>query len=215
MYIQRNSIIAQLNFFQTSTNDTPYVRASHGPVCVFWGQRLIFVLLPSLRCCMKYLVIWDRVITAIDCILPQNDRVMGSHFEWQIDEPPKYDVRLPTLHWRHDERNDVSNHQFHDYLHNRLIRRRSKKISKLCVTGLCEGKSPVTGEFSTQRASNAENVSNWWRNHEQHWHPCCHKFTTLVCVVAFVNNIEYIPISHVYRRFIYIYIYILNYTYYN
>ena len=34
---------------------------------------------------------------------------------------------------------------------NRLYRHRSKKTSKLCVTGLCEGKSPVTGEFPAQR----------------------------------------------------------------
>ena len=44
----------------------------------------------------------------------------------------------------------------------------SKKTSKLRVTGLCRGKSPVTGEFPAQRASNAENVSIWWRHHE-HW----------------------------------------------
>ena len=31
--------------------------------------------------------------------------------------------------------------------------------SKLRVTGLCEGNSPVTGDFPAQRASNAENVS--------------------------------------------------------
>ena len=37
--------------------------------------------------------------------------------------------------------------------------RRSKKTSKLHVTGLCEGNSPVTDEFPTQRASDAENVS--------------------------------------------------------
>ena len=30
---------------------------------------------------------------------------------------------------------------------------------------LCEGNSPVTGEFHEQRASNAENVSLWWRHH--------------------------------------------------
>ena len=29
----------------------------------------------------------------------------------------------------------------------------------------CEGNSPVTGEFPAQRASNAENVSIWWRHH--------------------------------------------------
>ena len=45
-------------------------------------------------------------------------------------------------------------------------RRRSKKTSKLCVTGLCEGNLPVTGEFPSQRASDAENVSIWWRHHE-------------------------------------------------
>ena len=44
-------------------------------------------------------------------------------------------------------------------------RRRSKKTSKLRVTGLCEGNSPVTGEFPAQGAINAENVSIWWRHH--------------------------------------------------
>ena len=38
---------------------------------------------------------------------------------------------------------------------NRLFRRRSKKTSKLRVTGLYSGNSPVTGEFPAQRASNA------------------------------------------------------------
>ena len=40
-----------------------------------------------------------------------------------------------------------------------------KKKSKLHVTGLCEGNSPMTGEFPLQRASNAENVSIWWNHH--------------------------------------------------
>ena len=40
------------------------------------------------------------------------------------------------------------------------------KTSKFCVTGLCEGNSPVTGEFPAQRASNAESVSIWWRHHD-------------------------------------------------
>ena len=44
-------------------------------------------------------------------------------------------------------------------------RRRSKKASKLRVTGLCEGNSPVTGKFPTRRASYAENISIWWRHH--------------------------------------------------
>ena len=46
-----------------------------------------------------------------------------------------------------------------------LFRRTSKKTSKIRVTGLCEGNSPGTGEFPAQMASNAENVSIWWRHH--------------------------------------------------
>ena len=38
----------------------------------------------------------------------------------------------------------------------------SKKTSKLHVTGLCAGNSPVTGEFPAQMGSNVENVSIWW-----------------------------------------------------
>ena len=42
-----------------------------------------------------------------------------------------------------------------------------KKTSKLRVTGLCVGNSTGTSEFPSQRASNAENVSIWWRHHAQ------------------------------------------------
>ena len=70
-----------------------------------------------------------------------------------------------ALQWRHNGRNCVSNHQPHDCLPNRVFRHRIKKVSKLRVTGLCEGNSPVTSEFPAQRASNAENASIWWRHH--------------------------------------------------
>ena len=70
-----------------------------------------------------------------------------------------------TLQWRHNERDSVSNHQLHDCFLNRLFRRRSMKISKLRVSGLCVGNSPGTGEFPATMASNAENVSIWWRHH--------------------------------------------------
>ena len=69
------------------------------------------------------------------------------------------------LQWRHNEHDSVSNHQPHDCLLNRLFGRRSKKTSKLRVTGLCAGNSPGTGEFLAQKSSNAENVSIWWRHH--------------------------------------------------
>ena len=53
--------------------------------------------------------------------------------------------RLAPLRWRHNRRDGVSNHLSDYCLLNRLFRRRSKKTSKLCVTGICAGNSPVTG----------------------------------------------------------------------
>ena len=47
-----------------------------------------------------------------------------------------------TLHWRHNYHDGVSNHQPHGCLLNRLFSRKSKKTSKLRVTGLCAGNSP-------------------------------------------------------------------------
>ena len=75
-----------------------------------------------------------------------------------------------ALRWRHNGRDGVSNHRRLGCLLNHLFMRRSKKTSKLRVTGLCEGNSPVTGEFPAQKplkASNAENVSIWWRHHRR------------------------------------------------
>ena len=57
-----------------------------------------------------------------------------------------------------------------DCLLNCLFRRRSKKTSKLRITGLCEGSPPMTDGCPPQRASNAENVSIWWGHHEYPHH---------------------------------------------
>ena len=59
-----------------------------------------------------------------------------------------------SLQWRCNERDGVIVHS------SVYSRTRSKKTSKLRVTGLCAGNSPVTGEFSAQRASNI-----LWRHH--------------------------------------------------
>ena len=63
---------------------------------------------------------------------------------------------IVSLQWRHNGRDSVSKHQPYDCLLNSLLKRGSKKTSKVRVTGLCAGNSP---------ASNAENVSIWWRHH--------------------------------------------------
>ena len=61
-----------------------------------------------------------------------------------------------------------------------------KNPSKLRVTGLCAGNSPVTGEFPAQKASNAENVSIWWRDHEG-FILCCMRYDYL-CVCAIIDQ---------------------------
>ena len=71
---------------------------------------------------------------------------------------------LYTLQWRHNELDGVLNHQPHDCLLAHLFRHRSKKPSKLRVTGLCEGNSPVTGEFPAQRAVTRKTFPIWWRH---------------------------------------------------
>ena len=69
-----------------------------------------------------------------------------------------------SLQWRHNERDGVSNHQRLHCLLKHLFGRRSKKTSQLRVAGLCAGNSPVTGQLPVQKASNAKNVSIWWRH---------------------------------------------------
>ena len=73
-----------------------------------------------------------------------------------------------TLQWCHNGRDSVSSHQSHECLLKRLFRRRSRKTSKLRVTGLCVGNSSVTGEIPTQ---NTEKVSFWWLYHAETTRP--------------------------------------------
>ena len=65
----------------------------------------------------------------------------------------------------------------------------------LCVTGLCEGNSPVTGEFPSQRASNAENASFWWSHHgtacyHRHWYNFsqCNTYCVYKTVITLVKH---------------------------
>ena len=82
-------------------------------------------------------------------------------FQAAIATKIQHEYEIISLQSRHNGYDGVSNHQPRDCLFNRLLRRRSKKASKLRVTGLGEGNSSMTA----QGASNAENVSIWWRHH--------------------------------------------------
>ena len=91
-----------------------------------------------------------------------------------------------TLQWRYNGHDDVSNHQPHHCLLDRLFRRGSKKTSSIRVTGLRVGNSPVTGEFPAQMASKAENVSIWWRHHVPY-----------ECVPGFIETIAFGQNEHI------------------
>ena len=116
--------------------------------------------------------VWNTLSSRKIPIARPHRRAMGFFVSYLEKSDSGYPERtlsgkmMITLQCRHKERNGVSNHQPQDYLFNRLFRRRSKKTSKLRVTGLCEGNWPVSGEFPAQMTSKAENASICWRHHE-------------------------------------------------
>ena len=94
--------------------------------------------------------------------------------------------------WHHNGLHGVSNHQPHHCLLNRLFRHRWKNTSKIHVTGLCEGNSPVTGEFPAQMASNAD--------------MCVHLMTSSWSNVFQINHVKHMNKIWVYYRNISTYI---------
>ena len=140
-----------------SAPDRPYV----GPMNLAIREGLFFFLMK------KEFFLDNR------CALLSNDNCSETVEEqktFQQSETWKSWMKLSLL-WRHNEPDGVSNHQPHGCLLNRLFGHRSKKTSKLRVTGLCAGNSSKTGEFPAQMASNAENVSIWWHHHGCLWQP--------------------------------------------
>ena len=83
-----------------------------------------------------------------------------------------------TLQWRHNERDGVPNHRRLDGLFNHFFRRRSKKRSKLCVTGLCEGNSPVTSPHKGPVARKMLMTSSWTQQIVTLWHGHPYRITS-------------------------------------
>ena len=76
------------------------------------------------------------------------------------------EYRVEALQWRCNGYDGVSNHRRLDGVLNRLWRCRSKETSKLRVTGLCEGNSPVSYRWiPCTKGPNAQHISIWWRHH--------------------------------------------------
>ena len=76
------------------------------------------------------------------CCRNPNIYTHAQHTAWLLRVGVALGEYLIPLHWRHNDHGGVSNHQPHGCLLNLLVRRRSKKTSKLRVTGLCAGNSP-------------------------------------------------------------------------
>ena len=107
-----------------------------------------------------------------------------------------------SLQWRHNGRDGASNHPRLGCLLNCLFRHRSKKTLKLRVTGLCEGNSPVAGEFPAQMASNAENVSIWWYHHVHMF--LCHYMYICEFGCVFIHRSFYLYVSVYFEHNIYL-----------
>ena len=97
------------------------------PLRFKWGVRTYLIHVTSLR---------DFLISQ----MRTGNSFLQVNVPWTL-------LRQFTLLWRHNGDDSISNHQPHRCLLNRLFRRRSKKTSKLRVTGLCPHKWPVTRNF--------------------------------------------------------------------
>ena len=86
---------------------------------------------------------------------------LGAYLALGLIPPSRWPM---LLEWRHNEHDGVFNRQPYYCFLNRSFRCRSKKTSKLRVTGLCAWNSQVSGQFPAQRDNNAENASIWWRH---------------------------------------------------
>ena len=153
---------------------------AHSASCPMANFRKMF----SLTC--RILLRFISELSVVDTVFP----TCSSNFTTSlVNNVGHISFILETLRWRHNERDGISNHQPRHCLLNRLFGRRSRKTSKLRVTGLCVGNSPGTGEFPAQMASNVENVSIWWRHHEEcssSWRRLPSKRFALVCLAILV-----------------------------
>ena len=90
-------------------------------------------------------------------------------------------LELKAIQCCHNEHDGVWNQVCQDCLLICLLTRRSKKTSKLCITGLCEGNPLVTGGFPSQRASNMDKASIWRYHHEIEFYKntwCSYQYNT-------------------------------------
>ena len=97
---------------------------------------------------------------------------------------------IHVLQWHHNEHDGISNHQRLDGLFNRLFRRRSKKISKLRITGLWGGE--LTGDqwIPLTKGQLCENFLHLMTSSSIFLITCITVILTL-CLRWFDNEVEY------------------------
>ena len=125
IYLQGNNLFEDVTLFHITLKPSSSMRheikyCSKSDHCLLW---------PSWRNTFRWqvLTVYHWLITIFSSNIIESESVRSDS---------------STLRWRHDGHDSVFNHQPHDCLLNRLIRRRSKKTSKFRVTGLCVGNSP-------------------------------------------------------------------------
>ena len=112
--------------------------------CLLWMQHLFNIQPQFLQLFLQYLTILDRVITALDCIWT---------VEWNYLSTPK--LQRPIQLYPHTE---LELHHCNAWCHENAFH----------VTDPLGGENlPLTGEFTSQLASNAEHVCFQYYEPEQ------------------------------------------------
>ena len=128
-----------------------------GKMILVWFRSVVYHF--ATQCCTR-----RDSISGMACAKLHSDYFITTcvRAAWKFHRICSTMETLPvTSQWRHDGHDSVSNHQPHDCLLNRYSGTHQKKhqsSASLTFTG--------TDEFPAQMASNADNVSIWWRHHE-------------------------------------------------
>ena len=156
-YTQQNIrflIMANVAIYQQIWSTEPI-----NQMVILWVHRYMDFFQDAMGACVTYLLLLEenRERLCGQCLLKDIEIKLHGTLSVQTlnhHEALSYKHKRSqcTLQWRHNERDVVSNNRRLDCLQSRSFRCISKKTSKLRVTGLCAGNSPVTGEFPAQRA---------------------------------------------------------------
>ena len=137
-----------------------------------WRHRSGSTLAKVMACCLTtpsyYLnkcwiiisqVLWHFYLNAILLEISKDN----IHLRWKSYISNHCQI---SLQWRHNGCDSTSNHRHLDWFTQPFLQAKIKENMKvLCHWSLWWEFTGVTDEFPAQTASNAENVSIWWRHH--------------------------------------------------